>query len=222
MCRRTRCGEREQRARAGARWTAGANGVTPRGHHHRPHRHATPETVLAAKRGNAETLVPIFADLWHPFAPPAPPEAGRSRRSVRPGARWPVPRGATPYARADHRALARARARRPRSPRRRVDTEEDPSRGRGWKTERSLRRAAPGFLKDGEPIIRSALDSHERFRVAARMDCGVACGGRPPHRRIAYARRRLSRSCRGRRAHGGTRGRSGVQDQRRGSRSDGG
>jgi hypothetical protein len=150
MCRRTRCGEREQRTRAGARWTAGAYGATPRARHHRPHRHATPETVLAAaaKRGNARTDLGIRSRLRRHLRA----EAGRSRRSVRPSARWPVPRGATPYARADHRALARARA--PPSVRRGVvSTPRRTRRGRGYK---SLRRAALGFLKEAEPLIRSS------------------------------------------------------------------
>ena len=218
MCRRTRCGEREQRARAGARWTAGAYGVTPRGHHHRPHRHATPETVLAAaaKRRNARTDLGIRSRLRRHLMPGALDEASAPARD-----------GPYPEVRLRMReritALSLARARAPPA------FAAAACRHRGGPVERtrqgkprSLRRAAPGFLKDGEPIIRSALDPHERFRVAARTDCGVACGGRPPHRTIAYAWRRLSRSCRGWRAHGGARGRSGVQDQRRGSRSDGG
>ena len=182
MCRRTRCGEREQRTRAGARWTAGACGVTPRGHHHRPHRHATPETVLtAAKRGNARTDLGIRSRLRRHLRA----GAGRSRRSVRPGARWPVPRGATPYARADHRALARSRARAARVRRGGVSTPRRTHRGRGCK---SLHRAALGFLKETEPLIRSEPDPHERFRrrVAARIDSGVACRGRPSQRTIAY------------------------------------
>ena len=217
MCRRTRCGEREQRARAGARWTAGAYGVTPREHHHRPHRHATPETVLAAaaKRRNARTDLGIRSRLRRHLRPGALDEASAPARD-----------GPYPEVRLRMRgritALSLARARAARVRRGGVSTPRRTRRENAAGKPRSLRRAAPGFLKDGEPIIRSALDPHERFRVAARTDCGVACGGRPPHRTIAYAWRRLSRSCRGWRAHGGARGRSGVQDQRRGSRSDGG
>lgn len=160
MCRRTRCGEREQRARAGARWTAGANGVTPRGHHHRPHRHATPETVLAAaaKRRNARTDLGIRSRL---------------RRHLRPGAfdeaSAPARDGPYPEVRLRMRgritALSLARARAARVRRGGVSTPKRTRRGRGCKSEKSTSCCAR-LLKETEPLIRSVPDPHERFAVA--------------------------------------------------------
>ena len=167
------------------------------------------------KRGNAGTDLGIRSRL---------------RRNLRPGAldeaSAPARDGPYPEARLRMRgritALSLERARAPPA------LAAAACRHRGGPVEdaaakaRSLRRAALGFLKETEPLIRSVPDPHERLRVAARMDIGVSCGSRPWQRTVAYVCHRQSRSSRGRRAHGETRGRSGVQDQRRGTRSDGG
>jgi hypothetical protein len=132
MCRRTRCGEREQRTRAA---NASRRAVDRR----RMRCYTTGSPPPAASTCHArdcphcrETRKRSYRS-WHPFAPPSPSE-GRSRAlsTKRPPQREMArtPRCDSVCAGGSPRSRSLARARRPRSPRRRVDTEEDPLRTR--------------------------------------------------------------------------------------------